>query len=263
MPCDEDACSPALLADPQRSALTSAAAPRTCLVVFARAPRVGAVKTRLVQPPRLSAEVVCALYRAFLRDCCAVGQGSGVPLRRLYVAPPRGDDEAEAALQALAAEHGFALRSQEGGDLGARMARALQTELAGAEQVLLIGSDTPHLSAAHLQAAARLLIEGAEVVLGPALDGGYWLVGAARRFGGVDALFAPGIAWGGEQVLRESLARLAAVQARVALLPQLFDVDTPADLERLVDLLRREPLGEDGAPRAVHTAAALRGLLGG
>src|SRR5262249_9880830 len=95
--------------------------------------------------------------------------------------------------------------------------------------VVVIGADAPHLPAARLDEAAHALREGADLVLGPADDGGYYLIGLARP---VPELFS-GISWGSADVLAATRARAASLGLRTRLLPGGFDVDEPADLVRL------------------------------
>lgn len=240
-----------------------------CLVVFAKAPVPGAVKTRLIGParPGLRADEAAALHAAFVRDVCGRGAAAGFGRRRLYVA----GELAHPLLVEVAAAAGFALRPQAGADLGARMHAALSAELgAGAAAVVLVGTDSPTLPLGYLeQAAAWLGGEApADAVLGPALDGGYYLIGARRA---LPSLFAPGVAWSTDQVLPETLRRLCALGREglaVRLLPPFYDVDTPSDLVQLVSDLSifsmcpcdqsEKPMG--AAADAPATRAVLRAL---
>jgi rSAM/selenodomain-associated transferase 1 len=251
--------------------------PEIGLVVFARPPVPGRVKTRLSSGDGGPIEAA-ALYRAFVADVCARGEQSGFSRRRLYVAREARPDAlvdaaADAFLSAVAARHGYLVREQRGDDLGARMDAAIKDELSdGAAGVVLVGSDSPTANASYLREAAAVLSaphlaghfdlpgEGpaADLVLGPATDGGYWLVGARKP---CPELFAPGIAWGSGTVLVDTLARLYAARTaglRVHLLPFFYDVDTPADLRLLIAHLRLLPDAE-----APETRRALRkaGLL--
>jgi len=206
----------------------------SCLVVFARAPVAGQVKTRLCrsrpgEPAALTAEQAAAVHLAFVTDVCHSGARSGIARRRLYVA----GEHLHPDLVRIAAETGFTLCEQQGSDLGARMAAAMAGELsAGARSVVLIGTDSPTLPTAYLQRAARFLAGAADIVLGPASDGGYYLIGARLA---VPELFAP-LPWGTSQVLPQTLQRLSQCRQsglRVALLPFFYDVDTPSDLRLL------------------------------
>jgi rSAM/selenodomain-associated transferase 1 len=142
------------------------------------------------------------------------------------------------------------LLPQGAGDLGARMRGVFGRLLgAGARAVLLIGSDLPLIDAAALdQARRRLLDDTGVVVLGPAVDGGYYLIGASR----LPAALFEGIDWGTGGVLAATLARAEREGIRVALVSAAADVDTPDDLRRLLEA----PRG-----RAVRTRAwAVRSL---
>jgi uncharacterized protein len=136
--------------------------------------------------------------------------------------------------------------AQRGEDLGARMAN-LVTDLlaAGRPGVLVTGSDLPTLPSAHLVEAAHALGGGAaDIVLGPAEDGGYYLIGLTRP---APRLFAE-VAWGAAEVLEATRARAHALGLHVHLLPPWYDVDTPADLARLRhDLMGAGPSIERGA----------------
>ena len=119
---------------------------------------------------------------------------------------------------------------------------ALRTELAkGAQAVVIVGTDSPTLPVRYLQEALAQLTSGAaQVVLGPASDGGYYLIGASQP---VSALFADGIKWGTSSVLPTTLQRLREVQQqhpqlRCHLLPFFYDVDTPSDLRLLREHLQ-------------------------
>src|SRR5262249_5144040 len=131
----------------------------------------------------------------------------------------------------LARRFAAALVDQEQGNLGARMARVLSAYApAGA---LLIGTDTPSLPGSVLRRAAALVRRN-DVVLGPSLDGGYYLVGI---HGAIPDMFR-GIRWGGPRVLQQTLARLAKLGIQPALAPAWYDVDRWGDLMVLAEQLR-------------------------
>ncbi|MEE4383975.1 MAG: TIGR04282 family arsenosugar biosynthesis glycosyltransferase [Pseudomonadales bacterium] len=196
------------------------------VLVFARAPEPGRVKTRLI--PALGADGAAALYLDLLDHVLA------------EVAVPRGlavelwVDRAPASpeLRARADAMGAALRVQAEGDLGRRMDHALRRVLAEGALPILVGSDLPGLRAAHLEAAARALQEDAEAVFAPASDGGYGLVGLKRP---MPELFAD-MPWSTPAVMDETAARLAAAGVRWTRLDALWDVDGPEDLARLATL---------------------------
>lgn len=218
----------------------------TTLVIFARAPEPGRVKTRLV--PAVGAAAAARLHAAFVDDTCAMSRG--LADRRVLAVAGDGDDR---FLRALADREGIAAVAQADGDLGDRMHAALAAALAaGADAALVIGTDAPALPRRLLARAVDELAR-AEVVLGPAADGGYWTIGLrAPR----PELFR-GVAWGTPSVLAETRARLAALALPHVLLDEHWDVDTPADLARLAASLAADP-----DPRlAPATRAALGALM--
>ena len=121
------------------------------------------------------------------------------------------------------------LALQQGGDLGERMHQALRLALRRHRRAILIGSDSPALAPADLRRAARLLQGGVDVVLAPAEDGGYALIGARRI---APAIFA-GVRWGCADVLARTLSNLTRARLEFRLLRTVWDVDRPEDLERL------------------------------
>lgn len=202
------------------------------LIVFARYPSPGQVKTRLI--PALGAEgaarlheemvfrtLACAQRAAHANDArvtaCFTGAGARAMRRWL------GD--------------GLEYRVQRGTTLGERMDRALTETLAAADLAVLIGTDCPGLTPALLGDALAAL-RGRDLVLGPASDGGYYLVGLRRP---CPALF-DGIAWGTDAVRSQTLAAAARLGLTVHQLPRLDDIDRPEDLPAW-DRLR--PAGED------------------
>jgi hypothetical protein len=131
------------------------------------------------------------------------------------------------------------LTAQGGGDIGARMFRAIARGLREYDGVLLMGSDCPSLRPLHLRAAARALRSGAQAVFAPAEDGGYALIGATlvsqRMFGGVR--------WGTDTVMARTRGNLRRLGRRWRELPPVWDVDRPQDYARLLRsrLLERAP----------------------
>jgi rSAM/selenodomain-associated transferase 1 len=214
------------------------------VVVFAKAPVAGTVKTRLI--PAVGATGAAALHLAFVDDVCRAVGAVGA-LRVLSIA----GDYAHPALLSLARREGMEVARQPEGDLGARMEAAIASALdGGAERVVIVGGDVPAISPRLVEEALALL-RSAEVVLGPADDGGYYLVGARRR---APWLFAD-VVWGSPSVLDESLARLRARGVAHGLLPPLWDVDEPADLERLRAALVVDPALAPATRAALASAA--------
>ncbi|MGF1469408.1 MAG: TIGR04282 family arsenosugar biosynthesis glycosyltransferase [Sandaracinaceae bacterium] len=205
------------------------------LAIFAKAPTPGRVKTRLA--PRLGDDGAAALYAAFLRD--VVAKAAGRLPYRLWAA----DGPDLEGLEALGLG-GLPPRVQLGGTLGRRMAEALDAGLAAAPRSLLVGSDLPTLPASYLE-RARDALARADVVLGPAADGGYYLIGTRTR--GLD-LEGP-IRWSSPFALRDTVRALRAQGRSVTLVGPWYDVDRPEDL-RLLDL--HLTLDPGAAPRTAR-----------
>ncbi len=209
------------------------------IAVMARAPHPGQVKTRLVPP--LSYERAAELYRCLLLD--KLQQIAEIPGIDPYLAYT--PIEARQSMLALLPDS-FTLIPQAGSTLGDRLHRLSAILLErGHPATLLIDSDSPTLPTPHLlDAIARLQSGTTDLVLGPAEDGGYYLIGLKRP---CRALF-DNIPWSGPTVLTDTLRRAAMQQLRVAMLPFWFDVDTPDDLARL-----RRDLATAGTTVAPHT----------
>lgn len=192
------------------------------LLIFARMPAAGRVKTRLSPP--LSPEVAADLYRAMLLDILErTADLPGVDRLVCYA------DDAGAADYFRAAAPGCRLLPQAEGDLGARLAGAFrQVFAAGYGRAAVIGSDSPDLPLPCVTASLERLSAGADAVYVPGGDGGYCLLALREPHG---ELFE-GIAWSTDTVLAASLARAAGAGLRVELLPGWYDVDTAEDLER-------------------------------
>lgn len=186
------------------------------VALFARYPTPGKAKTRLI--PALGPEGAARVHRLLVERTLATVRASGLPFALHATGAP---------LAAFAKWLGpdVPLVEQGEGDLGARLTRV------GAPAILL-GADVPGLTPRHLTAAAKALDSG-EVVIGPALDGGYYLLGFARR---LPFLFTT-MPWGTASVLEETLARLRAQGIVPHLLDVLADCDRPADLAHWPELL--------------------------
>jgi uncharacterized protein len=191
------------------------------VAILAKAPLPGFAKTRLI--PELGAHGAAALQDRFIARAAETACAAETGPVTLWATP----DIRHAAFRDLAARHGLRLATQPDGDLGARMLAALA---AADGPALVIGTDCPALTADHLRDAAAVLRAGtAEVVLIPAQDGGYVLIGARRP---QPALFSD-MAWSTHVVMSETRSRLLRAGIPWTELAPLWDVDTPADLERL------------------------------
>lgn len=193
------------------------------LIVIAKAPLPGFAKTRLIGHGGWTAESVGLLADAFVRDTLRVCERVGDVQLRICFAPAG----AEGYFRALAPS--ARLVQQVEGDLGARLSAAFDSAFdEGADRAVLIGMDTPHLEPARLAAAFDAL-ERAECVLGPASDGGYYLIALRSR---QPALFQD-VTWSTERVLAQTLEHARAAGLSVATVEETFDIDVAADLERL------------------------------
>jgi rSAM/selenodomain-associated transferase 1 len=195
---------------------------RRRLLIFAKAPIEGYVKTRLV-PPLSNAEAA-ALQRMLIEHTLQTARTLSAWNVELWCAP----DTSHPFLQQCAQRFGVRLRAQRGDDLGQRMQNALDSALGdGARWPLLIGTDCAAMQSEYLQDAAAMLEAGNQVVLGPAEDGGYVLIGVRA----IDAQLFSNIPWGTSRVLPITQQRLSNV--RWHSMPTLWDVDRPEDLQRL------------------------------
>jgi len=186
------------------------------LIVFVKAPRPGSVKTRLAKT--LGADAACDAYRQLVEELLT--ELSRLTAVELRFAP----DEAAAEIQPWLRES-WQARAQGGGDLGQRMQAAFADAFAaGASRVAIVGSDCPEVRAADIRQAWNEL-KSHDLVIGPAMDGGYWLIGLTRE---QPELFK-GISWSSEHVLAQTLQRAKAAGLRIQLLRILSDVDTEKD----------------------------------
>lgn len=197
-------------------------APSQRLIVMAKAPVAGAVKTRLI--PALGAAGAAALAERLLEHALAQAVAARVDHVELCAAP----DVDHPVFRRLLRAHGVELSAQGEGDLGARMQRALARALAAGNRVCLFGTDAPAIDAMCLRAAFAAL-DDHDAVFVPAFDGGYALVGLRRP--------APGIfsdmPWSTSQVMALTRQRLAAAGLTHAELAPVHDIDEPADLVHL------------------------------
>lgn len=217
------------------------------LIIMTRVPEAGRVKTRLI--PGLGTGGALALHEALLRRTLLIvdihAQQSDVDLEVRFTGG------SEFPVKDFPTDQNLFYRPQQGADLGERMNAAISTALDdGANAAIVIGTDCPDLSPEVLDRAWKLL-ERRDVVLGPAVDGGYYLIGlkaaASQLFEGID--------WGTREVLRQTLDRCRELRKSVGLLPVLSDVDEAEDLV----ICRR--LGEKLTACLPHVEAGLLSII--
>jgi len=202
--------------------------PASRLLVFTRAPRAGQVKTRLI--PQLGAQGAAVFHARLIRHCLQTVTRAGLCPVELWCAPSCHDPFFRDCRERYDVE----LYDQARGELGERMHKALESALARADAAVLIGTDIPSIEAADLDAAFQALQQGKDAVVGPARDGGYYLIGLKQP----DRRLFEGINWGTSTVFQETRSRLQQLDMNWLCLREHADVDTPEDYRRLLEALR-------------------------
>ena len=196
---------------------------KTALLVFTRTPDPGSVKTRLLSV--MDARRAVTIQVDLLQRTLETVRASTADDIELWCTPTTQHP----VLLELKDRFSLTLRPQAGADLGERMCFAMERALQAYRHVALIGSDCMDLAAADIDLALEQLAAGTDVVLGPAHDGGYYLVGLSRLY---RELFA-GIKWGTDQVLQDTRKRVAQLGLNLYELPVRRDLDRPEDLRYL------------------------------
>ena len=197
------------------------------IAVFARAPVPGLAKTRLI--PRLGADGAARLQAVLAEQ--ALTRACAVPDAQitLWIAGDIDSALAAAFVTDNVRRFGIAVRQQTGADLGARMQVAASAAKAAGRHLIIIGTDCPAQTPADL-IEAHALLEHSDVVLQPALDGGYVLIGLRPSIHSYDAIFGD-IEWGTEEVLSATRARLHTAKLSFRELRALPDLDRGEDLD--------------------------------
>lgn len=212
-------------ADAHRLALHYGYQPRApaAVAVLAKAPVPGQTKTRL--EPLLGASGAARAQRGFILRTLVTARHASTGALTLHCAPGAG----HRLFQLLAQRHGVVCVPQAEGDIGDRMAAVMVNHFAQPHRqpLIIVGTDCPVLTPAHLQQAADAL-QTHDAVLIPAEDGGYVLIGLRRALPGV----FQGVEWSTPRVMGQTRARLGAIGARWLELPALWDVDDPQDWQR-------------------------------
>ncbi|MGJ0489259.1 TIGR04282 family arsenosugar biosynthesis glycosyltransferase [Methylobacter sp.] len=201
--------------------------PDTVLMVFCKAPVPGQVKTRLT--PALTAEQAADVHVQLTERALKLATQSRLCPVQLWCAPSIDHD----FFTASAAAYSLELKQQQGTDLGERMHLAFESALAAYSHALLMGCDCPSLTESDLEEAIKALREDQDLVLAPAEDGGYVMIGLNRP---CPELFT-GMIWGTSQVLAQTRARIDQLHLRHYELSEQWDLDTVRDMDRYRALL--------------------------
>ncbi len=201
--------------------------PTARLLIFAKAPEAGRAKTRLI--PALGEAGAAALHVRLVTHTLATATEAALCPLQLWCAPDTTHPFFEQCRNSAA----VTLYPQQGGNLGERMAYAMQYNLQQGFNSVIIGTDCPALSATDLEEAFTHLARGSDIVIAPAYDGGYVLIGLSRYS---PAPFSA-IRWGTDEVLKATRERIASCQWSLTELDTFQDIDRPEDLpeaERLI-----------------------------
>lgn len=196
------------------------------LIIFIKAPVPGQCKTRLI--PYLDAELACEFYKELVNTCFK----NITPLSNVDIAIYTTPDINNNFIQNLANTHPASLHIQQGNDLGERMHDAIHTSLKNHDKCVLIGTDCPVLDKPYIDNAFKALDQH-DMVLGPAKDGGYVLIGATK----INTRLFDNINWGTRLVLEQSLKNNETAGYSTHLLNTLWDIDEPEDYIKYQNLL--------------------------
>lgn len=200
-----------------------------CILLFTKAARPGRVKTRLVG--ELTPQQTAQLHSAFVEDVSHSLRRGAFDLAVAWGSADGRLDDVPDVLQ------GLPIEPQHGGDLGQRLHHGLHQAAQRFDHVAAVGSDHPELDAATVEDAFERLEKGAQVVLGPADDGGYFLIAMERR--ALHRRLFEDVPWSTSAVCAATQARCRELGLRFELLPTGHDIDIADDLAGLVDRLRR------------------------
>jgi len=193
------------------------------LIVFSKAPVPGQVKTRLI--PALGAEGAAALHLSLLAHTVKALHQKKHWNTELWVS------STHSAFDNIVDKNELRSFKQEGNDLGQKMHHAFQCSFTRFKHVVIVGTDCPFLESVDIKQAFSQLAENDDLVLGPASDGGYVLIGLNRPR---KSLFE-NISWGTSDVLRQTLEKANSQNLFYTLLPEKNDIDRPEDLQQLTD----------------------------
>lgn len=195
--------------------------PDCAILVFAKAPVAGQVKTRLV--PYITAGQAASLHEELTRDRLHICTSADLCDVQLWCSP----DTDHPFFSDCSRRYGVRLHTQTGNDLGERMAAALEAMLGQYKKIIITGTDAPALDISTIDEAVNRL-EHSDIVLVPAEDGGYVLLAASKHHQGL----LTDVPWGTENVLASTLRNIERLGLNYSLLGECWDVDRPEDLER-------------------------------
>ncbi len=194
---------------------------QTALIIFAKEPVLGKVKTRLQRA--LPAVIVLNLYKAFIEDVVAIVREVPCDKRFIYYSSSNGQADHFKVFK-----RNFILRKQVGSSLGDRMQHAfVQCRKEGFARMVIIGSDCLTIKKEDIVKAFQKL-NGVDVVIGPSEDGGYFLIGVREP----DAAIFKKVTWSTSTVLKQTVKNIQVVGKRYQLLRKRYDIDTAASLSR-------------------------------
>ena len=206
-----------------------------CVILFVKYPEKGKVKSRLAV--YLTDDLAAGLYENFVRDIITTLEKCSFSFR-IYFYPPEKEDE----IKKLWGEN-YQYAAQSGADLGERMKNAfLQEFAADFKLVVLIGSDCPDLPAEIIEESFSALENGCRSVIGPSVDGGFYLVGF-RKGAFCPDIFS-GVQWGGASVLEKTMNILRSKEHQLTILPKWRDIDRRDDLDDLIKRSMETPFAD-------------------
>ncbi len=195
------------------------------LIIFAKAPEAGKVKTRLI--PALGAQAAAELHQRMTRHIIDRMQQAQLCDIEVQCYP----NSQHTFFKNLLIDYCIELNRQKGSDLGERMLNAFKSAFNHYKHVVIIGTDVPAIDYQYIADAIECLKSGIDGVIGPANDGGYVLIG----LNSVNAELFKGIDWGTSEVLAQTMLRAEKAHLSIQKLKSLWDVDLPADLNHISD----------------------------
>ncbi len=195
--------------------------PNAKILVFCKAPVSGEVKTRLT--PHLTFDQAADIHKQLASRTINLVTQSKLCPTELWCSP----DSKHSFFQTF----GLALKQQQGNDLGERMSNALYTSLKNCSSAILIGTDSPSMTIDILDLALTKLEKNNEIVIAPAEDGGYTLIGMNKYYRSI----FENIVWGTETVFDQTMVKINVLNLNLYTLPMQWDLDRPDDLKRYID----------------------------